>query len=96
MEVRENDILRTFEDGELTITFVDHTSVAMGPDTLIKIDQYVFDLETYKGIFEATLEDGTLGIQSGRLRTEGEPQIRIRTDQTVLGVRGTRAVLDAG
>ena len=96
MDVNANDILRTFDDGRLTVTFVDDTSIALGPETLVKIDEYLFDLSTYEGVFEATLEDGTLAIQSGRLRTEGDPQIRIRTKQSVLGVQGTRAILDAG
>lgn len=89
LALHENDIIRTLDDGKLGLTLNDETAFALGPDTLVRIDSYFFDNLTYDGELEAFVEEGSVAIRTGRLAGRGEPKIRVKTKQSVLGVRGT-------
>lgn len=84
-----DDIIRTLDDARLGLTLNDETSFALGPDTLLRIDQFSFDGNSYEGELEATLDQGTLAVRTGRLAEQERPQIKLKTKQSVLGVRGT-------
>ena len=95
LQLRENDLIRTLEDTHMGLTLSDETSFALGPDTLIILDQYAFNSNTYDGHLEASFEEGTLAIQTGRLARSSRPQIRVKTNQSVLGVRGTFFLIES-
>jgi len=87
--VQEGDIVITGPDGSAGITFKDDSLLSIGPDSVLAIDRFAFDSTTYAGAFETSLHRGTMAAVSGKIAKGSPDAMRVRTQATILGVRGT-------
>jgi hypothetical protein len=95
------DWLETGKDGRISLTFVDNTRFAIGPDSRIALKTFAYDATTQKGSFVARVERGTIAVVSGRItktrcggQTGGPPcGMTVETPDTTLDINGTRFVL---
>ncbi len=91
----EKDVLQTGPDGRISIAFIDNTRFSVGPRSRIAVAQFKFDETTHQGgRFDTNVERGSLAVVSGQIAHEGKDAMRVRTPTALLGVRGTRFVVD--
>ena len=96
MPVYQADSIVTGEDGSAGITFEDNTLLSVGPESRLSVDRFIFDSTTHDGAFETTLSAGKLAVVSGKIAKHELDAMKVRTPSTILGIRGTRFVIDVG
>ena len=90
----EQDVLETGADGRISLAFIDDTRFSVGPKSRIGLAEFKYDETTHKGgHFLTTVDRGSLAIVSGQIAKEGKDRMRVRTPTSLLGVRGTRFVV---
>lgn len=92
--VEQGDVVRTGRDGRVAITFSDNSRFAAGPNSRIALSEYRFDDTTRKGSFVTRVDRGSLAIVSGQIAHENKDAMKVRTPTSLLGVRGTRFVVN--
>jgi len=90
-----SDRLETGADGSLGITFADNSMMSLGPGSRLSLDQFRFNTTTLEGVFESSLESGTLAVKSGQIVQQTPEAMKVRTPGALLGVRGTQFVVRA-
>jgi outer membrane protein OmpA-like peptidoglycan-associated protein len=93
MTVNQRDILVTGGDGRITVTFIDNSRFSTGPDSRINLQKFQFNETTHEGAFDVTIEEGTVAIVSGQIAANREDAMQVRTPTSILGVRGTRFIV---
>lgn len=94
LQLEASDILVTGKDGRMGIAFTDDTRVAVGPNSRIAIATYKYDRTRQTGQFVADVRKGSLGVVSGRIAKSAKDAMQVHTPTTILGVRGTRFIVD--
>lgn len=94
LPLEPQDQLVTKKDGRLAITFIDNTRFALGPNSNVSVREFVFDRKTRRGQFDTLVNRGSLAVVSGQIAKSGQDAMKVRTPTTVLGVRGTRFVVN--
>ncbi|TVV72682.1 FecR family protein [Sphingomonas solaris] len=92
--VEQGDVVATGKDGRVSITFSDNTRFSAGPGSRIALSEYRFDDTTRKGAFVTRVDRGSLAIVSGQIAHESRDAMKVRTPTSLLGVRGTRFVVN--
>lgn len=93
MLLEQSDILVTGSDGRITVTFIDNSRFSTGADARVHLERFEFDEKTHEGAFEVSVEKGTIAIVSGQIATERPDAMKVKTPTSVLGVRGTRFIV---
>jgi hypothetical protein len=91
LNVVRNERIRTTADGSTQVIFVDRTSLTIGPNSDITIDQYVYDPGS-GGNLAVRIGRGVLRFIGGEI--SHSDQIRITTPSATLGIRGGMALVD--
>ena len=89
----ESDSIRTGADGRLGITLKDETRVALGPNSDVRIDQFVYSPGQGKLRLVMKIARGLVAYVSGRIAKLSPDAVRLETPSAILGVRGTRMVI---
>lgn len=93
MVLKQRDILVTGGDGRITVTFFDNSRFSAGPDSRVNLQRFEFNETTNEGRFDLEVEKGTIAIISGQIAEENKDAMKVRTPTSVLGVRGTRFIV---
>ena len=96
VRLETSDILKTGADGSVGVTMSDNSLLSAGPNSVLSLDRYDFDPVTHKGVFDAGLQKGSLAVISGHIAKQAPDAMTIRTPASILGVRGTEFVVNAG
>ncbi len=88
------DILVTGKDGRIAVTFIDNARFALGPNSRVALTRFEFDDATHQGHFDAKVLKGQLAVISGQIAHENPKGMTVQTPTSVLGVRGTRFVVN--
>ena len=59
------------------------------------LDNFRFDSTTHEGVFDSSLQKGTLAVKSGQIVKQTPEAMHIKTPAALLGVRGTEFVVRA-
>lgn len=94
LQLLTGDRLVTGKDGRISLTFIDNTRFSVGPNSKIAIDQFEFDRTTQRGTFLTQVDRGSLAVVSGQIAKSGRDAMKVRTPTSLLGVRGTRFVVE--
>jgi hypothetical protein len=86
--------IHTTPQGSTQFLFTDKSSMSIGPNTDIVIDEYVYNPETNSGHMLATLAQGALRFVGGQLSHQGETTIT--TTAATIGIRGGTATIVQG
>ncbi len=81
--------------GTVGITFADNSMMSLGPGSQLALDQFRFDTTTHEGVFNTSLQKGTLAVKSGQIVQQTPEAMHIKTPAALLGVRGTEFVVRA-
>ena len=93
--VYQSDAVVTASGATVGITFADNSMMSLGPDSRLALDQFRFDTTTHEGVFDSSLQKGTLAVKSGQIVKQTPETMHIRTPAALLGVRGTEFVVRA-
>ncbi|KQX26355.1 MULTISPECIES: FecR family protein [unclassified Sphingomonas] len=88
------DTLVTGKDGQMSLTFIDDTRFSVGPNSRISVDQFDYDRTTQAGSFVTKVNRGSLAIVSGQIAKSKPDAMKVRTPTSLLGVRGTRFIVE--
>lgn len=89
------NLLKTGENGRLGVTFKDNTIMSLGPDTELRIDEYLFAPANNELKLVASLAKGTLHYISGVIAKLKPEAVSVKTPAGIIGVRGTRFLAKA-
>jgi len=101
-ELQPGDWLETGKDGRISLTFVDNTRFAVGPDSRIALTKFEYSPTTQKGSFVAKVERGTIAVVTGRItKTRCDPMpaeahscgMEIETPDGDVDPHGTRFII---
>src|SRR5689334_4553500 len=89
--IEHKERIRTTSAGSVQLLFVDKTSMTIGPNSDLVIDEYVYDPNAGTGRLAATLGKGALRFVGGQVSHTGDAQIQ--TANSVIGIRGGVALI---
>lgn len=93
-ELQAGDWLVTGKDGRISLTFVDNTRFAVGPNSRISVSKFEYNKTRQQGEFVTQVDRGSLAVVSGRIAKSGRDAMKVRTPNSLLGVRGTRFIVE--
>ena len=94
--VQQHDTIVTGDDSSVGVTFIDNSRFSAGPNTVLELSRFRFDVTTHEGEFTAGLEQGTLSVVSGQLAKHSPEQMKVKTPSSLLAVRGTSFLIKVG
>lgn len=89
MHLLLNDVLETSADGRVAAILQDGTRISLGPNTELKVDQFVYQPVEGKFALVLRLGRGVLAYISGRIAKFSPGSVSVQTPVGVLGLRGT-------
>ena len=89
--ITHKERIKTAAEGSVQILFVDKTSMTIGPNSDLTIDEYVYDPNAGTGKLAATLGKGALRFVGGQISHSGDAEIK--TANAVIGIRGGVALI---
>ena len=94
LQLLAGDKLVTGKDGRMSLTFVDNTRFALGPNSSVAVSQFQYDRTRQSGSFVTQVDRGSLAVVSGKIAKSNRDAMKVRTPNTLLGVRGTKFIVD--
>ena len=96
LSLQKGDKLVTGKDGRMSLTFVDNTRFALGPNSSVSVSEFQYDRTRQKGTMLTQVDRGSLAVVSGKIAKSDRDAMKVRTPNTLLGVRGTKFIVDVG
>ena len=93
-QLDQGDVIVTGKTGRVGVTFLDNTRMALGPNSRITVSEFAYDRSRQTGSFVTSVDRGSLGVVSGNIAKSKRDAMRVRTPTSMLGVRGTRFVVE--
>ena len=84
--IAHKEHIQTKSSGSVQLLFLDKTSMTIGPNSDLTIDEYVYDPKANTGKLAATLGKGALRFVGGQISHNGDAEIK--TASTLIGIRG--------
>lgn len=94
MRLQRGDVLRTGADGKLGVIFDDDTIIAVGPNSRISIDEFLFRPAENKMSFVARIFTGAISYISGQIARLAPERVRLETPEATIGTRGTHVLIN--
>ena len=85
-DIYHNEVIETFEENATEVTLLDETVIAMGPNSRITLDRFVYAPNLENSTFVMTLTKGVMRFTSGNLPSQAYV---IHTPIATIGIRGT-------
>jgi hypothetical protein len=89
--IAHKERIQTTAAGSVQLLFVDKTSMTIGPNSDLTIDEYVYDPNAGSGKLAATLGKGALRFVGGQISHNGDAEIK--TASATVGIRGGVALI---
>lgn len=93
--VYSGDIFLTDQTGSMGVIFRDDALVSLGPNSQVKIDDFVFQPDKGRFSFLSRLIQGTAAFVSGQIAKLAPEAMQVQTPIATIGVRGTRFAVQA-
>jgi hypothetical protein len=90
------DILATGPDGTLGIIFRDNSTLSLGPESRLVIDEFLFSPAEGKLGLLARISRGTMAYLSGLIGKLAPGSVRFETPTASIGIRGTYFAVRVG
>lgn len=94
LQLLAGDRLLTGKDGRISVTFIDNTRFAVGPNSQVSVSEFQYDRTRQKGSFVTRVDRGSLAVVSGKIAKSNRDAMKVRTPNTLLGVRGTKFIIE--
>ncbi|HVU31411.1 MAG TPA: FecR family protein [Sphingomicrobium sp.] len=93
-ELLPGDTLVTGKDGRISLTFIDNTRFAVGPNSRVAVSKFEYDRTRQQGAFITQVDRGSLAVVSGKIAKSARDAMKVQTPNSLLGVRGTRFIVE--
>jgi hypothetical protein len=90
--IAHKERIQTKSSGSVQLLFLDKTSMTIGPNSDLTIDEYVYDPNANTGKLAATLGKGALRFVGGQISHNGDAEIK--TASALIGIRGGMMMTD--
>src|SRR5437763_12429551 len=90
--VVRNERLQTSATGTLHVTFSDSTTLNLGPNTNVVIDNYVYNPASRTGTLRASVKSGLMCFVGGQI-SHG-PGANVSTPVATIGIRGNMVIVE--
>src|SRR5258708_20903025 len=90
-----NERISTGQDGQTQLLFLDESSMSIGPNSDLTIDQFVYDPKTGSGKLAMSATRGLLRYVGGKLSKQ-EDAVTLRSATATLAVRGGAFIAQVG
>ena len=77
------------------VTFKDNTTISVGPDTKLAVDEFVFAPEQERYGMKTRMLQGTMYYVSGTIAKLAPESVSVTTPVGTIGIRGTRFLVKA-
>jgi hypothetical protein len=91
--VYTSDVLRTGRDGQLAVMLKDESRLSIGPDSELALATFAYAPAESRLALVVRLTRGVLAFVSGRIAKLMPESVRLETPTSVIGVRGTHALV---
>ena len=88
-KVFAQDELVTASQSTVGLLLNDDARISMGPDTVMKLDQFSFNATTHEGAADVSVKHGTLSVIAGKMTEKTPGALKVKTPAAILAVRGT-------
>jgi hypothetical protein len=85
-DIYRNELVETFNESATEITFLDESTLTLGPDSSIVLDRFVYDPDKTTNEFVISVTEGVFRLATGTMKDE---DYKVRTPVATIGVRGT-------
>ena len=92
-DVVYNERITTQATGQTQVLFVDESTLSIGPDANMVIDQFVYDPSAGTGKLAASLTRGVFRFVGGKL-SKHDGAVTMRTPSATIGIRGGVMLVD--
>ena len=92
-DIFKDDEIETNDNGSLGLTFIDGTTISLGPDSTLLVDDFVFEPQDNNTSFSARLLEGTFTYLSGRIAKLSPKKVVLSSPVMTIGIRGTRLLI---
>lgn len=90
MRINQGDSIQTSANSSAGLIFEDDTVVALGPNSEMSIDSFLFDPANKQLSFVARMVHGTFSFITGQIAKLAPKKVILETPDATLGVRGTK------
>lgn len=94
MSLIKGDVLKSSNDANADIIFKDGTKVRLGANSILSIDDYIYEPANKKYNFELSLNKGVAVYESGKLSDASHENIKFKVPTGTIGVRGTKFLVE--
>jgi len=94
MKMFAGDTVRTGANGTVGLIFNDDTVVAIGPESEMKVEDFLFDPAEGELSFVAKMIKGTFSFITGQIAKLAPEKMHLETPEATLGVRGTKFAVE--
>ncbi len=94
LQLVPGDRLVTGKDGRMSLTFIDNSRFAIGPNSRVSVSEFQDDRTRQTGSFVTRVDRGSLAIVSGKIAKSKRDAMKVRTPNSLLGVRGTKFIVE--
>ncbi|MFC6857601.1 FecR domain-containing protein [Marivibrio halodurans] len=95
-QIYENDTIVTGTDSALGVLFVDDSTMSMGSQARIVVDQMVYDDSNQSGNQLFDVVQGAFVFASGHIGKTNPEDVEVRTPVATIGIRGTKYGVNVG
>lgn len=85
-EIIHKERIRTSDSGSLQILFLDRSTMNIGPNSDVTIDEYVYDPRSDSGKMSVSIGKGLMRFVGGQISHDGKATVR--TPSATIGIRG--------
>ncbi len=85
-DIYHNELIETFDESATELSFLDETTINLGPNSSVVLDEFVYDPDPSNSSFVLSVTQGALRFTSGVLPSEA---YKINTPVATIGIRGT-------
>jgi hypothetical protein len=93
LPVLEADVLRTASDGQLAVMLRDESRLSIGPNSELTLSAFSYAPSEGRLALALRLARGMLSYVSGRIAALMPEAVKLETPGSVIGVRGTHALV---
>lgn len=91
--LHQGSVLKTGAQSSMGVTFKDNTLMSFGPNTLLTVEDYLYEPAEGKLKLGARMGKGTLNYVSGVIAKLQPEAVTVKTPAGMIGVRGTQFLL---
>lgn len=88
------DVIRTGAAGSAGLLLRDDTSISLGPQSRLALEQFTFVPSQGKLSLVARLFKGTMAFLSGRIARLAPNAVKVETPEATVGIRGTYFLIE--